>query len=77
MLIITGIWLIRRGITHGVTQYFYTGVGLLLLTAIFRYFDLIGDYIGGAILFIIAAAIMFTSAKYWRFHLQEREETDV
>lgn len=74
MLVLTSIWLVRRGIDDAITHYFYTGVGLLLLTAMFRYFDLIGDYIGGAILFIIAAAIMFVAAKYWRYHLEKMEK---
>ncbi len=76
MLVFTGIWLIRRGIDDAVTHFFYTGVGLLLMTAMFRYFDLIGDYIGGAVLFIIAAAIMFVAARYWRFHIEKKEQGD-
>ncbi|MCW8885361.1 MAG: DUF2157 domain-containing protein [Motiliproteus sp.] len=72
MLIFTGIWLIRRGIDDTVTHFFYTGVGVLLLTALARYFDLIGDYIGGAVLFVVAAAVMYGAARYWRFRqLQE------
>lgn len=66
MLVFSGVWLIRRGIDNGITHYFYTGITVLLLTALFRYFDLIGEYIGGALLFIVAAAIMLFSARYWR-----------
>ncbi|WP_027853202.1 DUF2157 domain-containing protein [Marinobacterium litorale] len=71
MLVVTGIWLIRRGIDDAVTHFFYTGVGVLLVTALFRYFDLIGDYIGGAIMFMIAAAILYGSARYWRSRVQK------
>jgi protein-S-isoprenylcysteine O-methyltransferase Ste14 len=77
LLVITGIWLIRRGIDEAITHYFYTGVGVLLLTALFRYFDLIGDYIGGAILFIIAAIILFGAARYWRSRTLKKEVADV
>jgi len=73
MLVVTGVWLIRRGIDDAVTQFFYTGVGVLLLTALLRYFDLIGDYIGGAVLFIIAAAVLFGAARYWRSRIMQKE----
>jgi len=71
LLVITGIWLIRRGIEDAVTHFFYTGVGVLLLTALLRYFDLIGDYIGGALLFMVAAGVLFGAAHFWRKHLRE------
>ncbi|MBR9883974.1 MAG: hypothetical protein GYB21_10075 [Oceanospirillales bacterium] len=71
LLVVTGIWLIRRGVEDAVTHFFYTGVGVLLLTALLRYFDLIGDYIGGALLFMAAAGVLFGAARFWRKHLQE------
>jgi len=73
MLVISGIWLIWRGIDDAVTNFFYTGVGVLLLTALFRYFDLIGNYIGGAVLFIVAAIVLFGAARYWRSRMQQKE----
>jgi hypothetical protein len=36
-----------------------------------RYFDLIGDYIGGALLFALAAGILFGAARYWRARMKE------
>lgn len=69
MLLLMGILLIRRGIDQSETHYFYTGVVVLLLTAFIRYFDLIGDYIGGAILFLVAAGILMGAAKYWKHHV--------
>lgn len=77
MLLITGLWLIRRGIEDSTTQFFYTGVGVLLLTALLRYFDLIGDYIGGAILFMAAAAVLFGAARYWQSQKVKKEEANV
>ena len=77
MLVVTGVWLIRRGIDDAITHFFYTGVGVLLLTALLRYFDLIGDYIGGAILFMIAATVLFGAARYWRSHMVQKEVVDV
>lgn len=76
MLLFTGIWLIRRGIDDAITHFFYTGVVVLLLTALLRYFDLIGDYIGGAVLFMVAAAILFGAARYWRSQGLQNEVAD-
>jgi uncharacterized membrane protein len=75
MLVATGVWLIRRGIDEATTHFFYTGVGVLLLTALFRYFDLIGDYIGGAVLFLVAAAVLLGAARYWRSRVRAQEGT--
>lgn len=69
MLLLMGILLIRRGIDQSETHYFYTGIVVLLLTAFIRYFDLIGDYIGGAVLFLVAAGILMAAAKYWKYHV--------
>ena len=76
MLVVTGVSLIRRGIDDAITHFFYTGVVVLLLTALLRYFDLIGDYIGGAILFMVAATVLFGAARYWRSHGQKKEVAD-
>lgn len=76
MLVVTGIWLIRRGVEDAVTHFFYTGVAVLLITALLRYFDLIGDYIGGALLFMISAAVLFVAARFWRGrNSKDREES--
>lgn len=65
-LVASGIGLIVRGIHHGVSHYFFLGVATILLTAFMRYIDLIGDYIGGAILFMVLAAVLLGAAKYWK-----------
>lgn len=71
-LIAAGIWLILRGIHGGVSQYFFLGVLAILLTALMRYIDLIGDYIGAALLFALFSAVLLGAARYWR-HQRARE----
>ena len=65
-LIASGIWLIVRGSVMGVSHYFFLGVAVILLTAFLRYVDLIGDYVDGAVLFIVLAALLLGSARYWK-----------
>jgi|TARA_B110001469_G_scaffold8155_1_gene8137 uncharacterized membrane protein len=65
-LISAGIWLIHRGIQRGISHYFFLGTATILLTALMRYIDLIGEYIGGAILFMGLAALLLGAAKYWK-----------
>ncbi|MFA0813548.1 DUF2157 domain-containing protein [Microbulbifer epialgicus] len=72
VLIGSGIWLIYRGIYDGVSHYFFLGVMAILLTALLRYIDLIGDYLGSALIFILFAGLLLGAAKYWKFH-QGRE----
>lgn len=66
VLIGVGIWLIIRGIHSGISHYFFLGVSAILLTAFLRYVDLIGDYIGGALLFMVFAVLLLGAAKYWK-----------
>ncbi|MDH3974755.1 MAG: DUF2157 domain-containing protein [Deltaproteobacteria bacterium] len=72
-LITTGIWLILRGIQNGMSHYFFLGVLSILLTAFMRYIDLIGDYIGGALLFMVCAIVLLGAAKYWKNYEPGRE----
>ena len=72
VLVITGIWLIIRGIHSGISHYFFLGVASILMTAFLRYVDLIGDYIGGAVLFMVFAFILLSAAKYWKnYHAKQ------
>ena len=71
-LVAAGIWLIVRGAAAGVSHWFFLGVGVILLTAFLRYMDLIGDYVGGAALFLAFAGVLLGSARYWK-HRQSRE----
>ena len=71
-LIVAGTWLIVRGALGGISHYFFMGVVVILLTAFIRYVDLIGDYVGGALLFLVLAALLLGSARYWK-HRQNLE----
>lgn len=66
ILIGTGIWLIVKGINDGITHYFFLGIATILITGLLRYIDLVGDYIGASILFIVFAAILLGAARYWK-----------
>ena len=66
VLVCSGICLIVRGIHDGISHYFFLGVATILMVALMRYIDLIGEYIGGAILFMSLAALLLGAAKYWR-----------
>jgi uncharacterized membrane protein len=66
LLVGIGIWLIQSGIARRVSHYFYLGVAAVLITGLVRYIDLIGDYVGAAVLFIVFALILLASARYWR-----------
>ena len=69
VLVAIGIGLIIQGIRGGVTHYFYLGVFTILLTGLLRYIDLVGDYIGAAMLFAVFALILLASARYWKNHV--------
>ncbi|WP_346839729.1 DUF2157 domain-containing protein [Microbulbifer sp. SAOS-129_SWC] len=70
-LVGSGIWLILRGINSGTSQYFFVGVAAVLLCALLRYFDLIGDYVGGAVLFAVFAVLLLGAARFWKRHQRE------
>ena len=66
VLIVTGIYLIIKGVSESLSHYFFLGVMTILVTALMRYIDLIGNYIGGAVLFIVLAAVLLMAGKFWR-----------
>lgn len=66
LLIVVGTWLILQGAVKGISTYFYLGLSTILLTALLRYIDLIGDYVGTAVLFVGFAAILLGAARYWQ-----------
>ncbi len=72
-LIAAGIWLIVRGIDHGISHYFFLGIGVILATGLLRYIDLVGDYIGAAMLFSVFAVILLSAAKYWKSRRSRQE----
>lgn len=67
-LLAVGIALLLHGVRSGVSWHFFLGIGVILLTGMLRYFGLIGDYVGGAVLFIVFAGVMLGAAQYWRRH---------
>ena len=70
-LIAMGAILIIKGINRGISHYFYLGIATILLVALMRYIDLIGDYVGGALLFIFCATLLLGAARYWKTYLVE------
>jgi len=66
VMVATGVWLIMRGFHDGVSHYFYLGIIIIMITALLRYIDLVGDYIGAAILFAVFAFILLGAARYWK-----------
>lgn len=71
VLIVTGVVLILKGLRNHISHYFFLGVVTILLTALLRYFDLVGDYIGASMLFALFAVILLSAAKYWKRYLAE------
>ncbi|HCH32707.1 MAG TPA: DUF2157 domain-containing protein [Oceanospirillaceae bacterium] len=68
VLLGSGIYLIYNAINSGKSHYFFLGLVTLLATALARYFDLVGGYIGAAVLFFVFAIILLSAAKYWQIH---------
>ncbi len=75
VLIIAGVWLIVKGIKESVTHYFFLGVTTILATGLLRYIDLVGDYIGASILFIIFAVILLSAARFWKSHQRSLQKS--
>ena len=55
-----------------VGHYFFVGIATVLLTGFLRYVDLIGDYIGGSVLFIVMALVLLGAARLWKHLKQEK-----
>ena len=77
LAVVCGIALIVEAVHETSTAYFYMGIGVLLLLAVFRYFDLIGDYIGAAILFMVCGGILMAAARFWKKYSTKAEEQTV
>ncbi len=75
ILISLGIGLIVQGLHRHISLYFYLGVIIILITGLMRYFDLVGNYIGTAILFAVFSAILLSAARYWKHYQARVEET--
>ena len=72
VLLLTGIRMIMTAYRNISSADFYMGVGILLITALLRYIDLIGDYVSGSIVFLIAGGILFVTARLWKKHMSGR-----
>lgn len=76
ILVVSGSWLVVRGIQSAITHYFFLGVLVILVTGLLRYIDLVGDYIGAAILFAVFAVILLLAAKFWKLqHSKDRVQS--
>ena len=71
ILLASGVRLILRGLEVHDVGLFYTGVVLILLLALMRYINLLGDYLSGALLFLFAGAVLFAAARFWRRRMRE------
>ena len=71
-LVAVGVALTWRGMDRGDGQYFFVGIATVLLTGFLRYVDLIGDYIGGSVLFIVMALVLLGAARLWKHLKQEK-----
>lgn len=65
-LLVIGLWLIVRGIQTTSAASFYLGTATIAMTALLRYFDLVGDYIGTSIVFMVCGAAMAGAAGIWK-----------
>ncbi len=72
-LVVTGVWLIINGIKRGITYYYYLGIITVLLTGLLRYIDLVDDYIGATILFMVFAGILLAAAKFMKICNKKEE----
>jgi uncharacterized membrane protein len=74
IVLLTGIYLIRKGVRDSLGASFFLGVATIVILAFLRYVDLIGDYIGGSLMFMIGAGVVFGAAKYWNRHVRIENE---
>lgn len=75
-LFLSGIGLIYYGIKSDRAYCYYIGLISLITLMITRYFNLIGDYIGSAIIFAISACILVASAKFWKRNQNKKLENN-
>ena len=54
---------------------FYLGIGVVLMTAFCRYIDLVGNYIGASIFFLICGGALGAAARVWHNISTQQEPT--
>jgi len=59
---------IHVGLLKNIAYIFYVGICILLTQVFFRYFDLIGSYIGASALFFSAGLVLILAANFWKRH---------
>lgn len=72
LLFAIGVYMIRKGVTLHLSSYYYIGIAIILLMAVLRYVDLIGDYIGSTLIFLSASIAAFVAARYWKKTMEEK-----
>jgi uncharacterized membrane protein len=66
LTLVLSVWLILRGIKLDRSLSFFVGVAYMLVFVMVRWFDLIGDMVGSAVLFFVSGGLLFGAAWYWR-----------
>jgi len=75
LAVLCGVAFIFEAVQETSTSSFYLGVGMLLLLALFRYFDLVGNFLGAAILFMVCAGVLMGAARFWRRFSAQAQDT--
>lgn len=75
-LFFSGLGLIYYGVNSNRVYCYYIGLISLISLALVRYFDLIGDYIGSAIIFAVSACILIASARFWKNNQEKKLENN-
>jgi len=75
VLLGTGIWLINKGIRQGISHYYFLGIVSIMLLALLRYIDLIGDYVGATVLFVVFGGVLIGVASFWRKYGGQHESS--
>lgn len=75
VIVAFAVWLVVAGVRDGESQAFFLGVAAIVLLALLRYIDLIGDYVGTAALFIVMACVLLGAARYWRTRQRLGDDT--
>lgn len=75
LFVVWSIGMIMKGVHDGDSQRFFIGVSSILIVALLRYFDLVGNYVGGALLFLLFAVLLLGAARYWKQFGSKKDAT--
>ena len=76
-LFLVGINVLIKGLSLLRGLHFYAGIGIILLQVVCRYIDLIGNYVGGSIVFLVAGVMMICAARFWNRYEQNNKNIEV